>query len=178
MQREIATTDGWMVAMLRIYCEFIAMLHHPVGPVAGTGGWLSIYYSIMQQQWNERSRGWVFVLGAPAAGVKSHLITWSLSWSCFYYPAITTNKQHRHITHKQLLCQEGLALLSLWSRMDKILLSVLIFNFLQPASWYGQLHWCHQSMSLTAVSAARHKGPGDWTAQRKCAAAQLTDYQI
>ena len=34
MQREVATTDGWMVAMLRIYCEFIAMLHHPVGPVA------------------------------------------------------------------------------------------------------------------------------------------------
>ena len=32
--REVATTDGWMVAMLRIYCEFIAMLHHPVGPVA------------------------------------------------------------------------------------------------------------------------------------------------
>ena len=84
MQREVATTDGWMVAMLRIYCEFIAMLHHPVGPVARAGDWLSIYYSIMQQQWNERSRGWVFVLGAPAAGVKSHLITWSLSWSCFY----------------------------------------------------------------------------------------------
>ena len=95
MQREVATTDGWMVAMLRIYCEFIAMLHHPVGPVARAGGWLSIYYSIMQQQWNERSRGW-FLSSVLPPPVSSH--TWSLD-HCPHHAFTVWPKQQTNNTY-------------------------------------------------------------------------------
>ena len=176
MQREVATTDGWMVAMLRIYCEFIAMLHHPVGPVAGTGGWLSIYYSIMQQQWNERSRGWVFVLGAPAAGVKSHLITWSLSWSCFYCLANTTNNQHIHITHKQLLSQEGLALLSLCSHMDKILSTVLNLTF--TSLFHDIVSFIGATKAWAWLQWALHDTRDPGTGQRRESVQQLSSLTI